>query len=67
MELIQFNVKTVFLNSLLKEDIHMQQPKEYEDGSRHVCHLKKGIHDLKQTSRNWNDRFNDFVISHVLK
>lgn len=50
MKLMQFDVKTAFLNSSLKEDIYMQQPEGYEDGSNCVCHLKKG--HLKMGSNN---------------
>jgi len=64
MELAQFDIKTAFLNGSLEEDIYMQQPKGYEDGSNRVCHLKKGLYGLKQASRNWNSRFNNFVKSH---
>lgn len=67
MELMQFDVKTAFLNSSLKEDIYMQQPEGYEDGSDRVCHLKKGLYGLKQSPRNWNNEFNNFVISHGLR
>jgi len=69
MELVQFDVKTAFLNSL-KEDIYMQQPEGYKDGRSRVCHLKKWLYGLKQASwriGNWNNRFNDFVVSHGLK
>lgn len=67
MELVQFDVKTAFLNSPLEEDIYMQQPEGYEDRSSRVCHLKKGLYGLKQAPRNWNNRFNDFVMSHGFK
>jgi len=67
MELVQFDVKTAFLNSPLEEDIYMQQSEGYKDGTSRVCHLKKGLYGLKQAPRNWNNRFNDFVVSHGLK
>jgi len=67
MELVQFDVKTAFLNSPLEEDIYMQQPEGYKDGTSRVCHLKKGLYELKQAPRNWNNRFNDFVVSHGFK
>lgn len=66
MELIQFDVKTAFLNSYLDEEIYMQQPQGYDDGSGYVCRLKKCLYGLKQASRNWNDKFKEFVISHGL-
>ena len=63
MELAQFDVKTAFLNSSLEEEIYMQQPEGYEDGSDRVCRLKKGLYGLKQAPRNWNAKFNQFVAS----
>lgn len=47
MELVQFDVKTAFLNSSLDEDVYMQEPEGYEDGLDHVCHLRKGLYGLK--------------------
>lgn len=51
-KLMQFDIKTAFLNSSLEEEIYMQQPDEYEDGSNRICHLKKGLYELKQAPRN---------------
>jgi len=67
MELMQFDIKTAFLNSPIEEDIYMQQPEGYEDGSNRVCHLKRGIYGLKQSSRNWNNKFHEFATSQGLK
>lgn len=64
MELVQFDVKTAFLNSPLEEEIYMQQPDGYNDGSGRVCRLRRGLYGLKQAPRNWNDKFKQFVISH---
>jgi len=51
MEIIQFDVKTAFLNGPLEESIYMHQPDGYEDGTGHVCRLKRGLYGLKQASR----------------
>ena len=67
LEMTQFDVKTAFLNSSLEEEIFMEQPKGYEDGSNRVCHMKKGLYGLKQAPRNWNSKFKDFVVSCGLK
>jgi len=45
LELHQMNVKTVFLNENLDEDIYIDQP---EGGKEHqACKLKKSIYGLK--------------------
>ncbi|KAK2579960.1 hypothetical protein KPH14_007640 [Odynerus spinipes] len=61
MELIQFDVKTAFLNSPIEEEIYMQQPVGYDDRSGRVCRLKKGLYGLKQAPRNWNGQFKKFI------
>lgn len=53
----QFDVRTAFLNGNLDEEIFMEQPKGFEDGTERVCLLKKGLYGLKQASRNWNKTF----------
>ncbi|GMF51253.1 unnamed protein product [Phytophthora lilii] len=47
------DVKTAFLNGLLDEDIYMVQPEGYTDEERpdYVCHLKRSLYGLKQSSR----------------
>lgn len=56
----QMDVKTAFLNGQLEEEIYMRQPHGFEEGKK-VCRLNKSIYGLKQASRVWNDRFNQFV------
>lgn len=57
MKMVQFDVKTAFLNGELHEEVYMLQPEGYDDGTNRVCKLKKGIYGLKQASRNWNAMF----------
>ncbi|GJW80181.1 retrotransposon protein, putative, ty1-copia subclass [Tanacetum coccineum] len=54
-EIWQMDVKTVFLNGFLDEDIYMVQPEGFVDPKHHrkVCKLQS----LKQASRSWNKRF----------
>ena len=61
MEIRQFDVKTAFLNGKLDEVVFMQQPEGYEDGTDRVCKLKRSLYGLKQSPRNWNARFNEFL------
>jgi len=44
---------TVFLQGHLSEEIYMEQPDGFNDGSGRVCRLKKVIYELKQSGREW--------------
>jgi hypothetical protein len=60
-EIWQMDVKTVFLNGNLTEDVYMTQPEGFVD-SKHdekICKLQKSIYGLKQASRGWNLRFDE--------
>ena len=55
------DMKTVFLNGNLQEDVYMIQPEGFESKvrSNKVCRLLKSIYGLKQASRSWNIRFDE--------
>lgn len=57
----QMDVKSAFLNGMLEEEIYMRPPPGFEAGSNRVCRLNKAIYGLKQSSRNWNLRFHEFI------
>ena len=61
MELLQFDVKTAFLNGSLEETVFMEQPPGYGDGTQRVCKLHRSLYGLKQSPRTWNKRFIDFM------
>ena len=63
----QMDVDTAFLNSNLDEEIYMQQPKGFDDGSRKACRLLKSIYGLKQASRAWYLTLKEFLESQSLK
>ena len=65
-EIVQFDVKTAFLYGTLDEDIYMDPPHGLEVPSGFVCHLKKSLYGLKQASRCWNKKFNDFLTRYDL-
>ena len=55
LELHQMDVKTVFLNGYLEDNVYMDQPMGFlvEVKEHMVCKLKKSIYDLKQASHQW--------------
>jgi hypothetical protein len=57
LELSQFDVKTAFLHGFIDEEIYMEQPEGYNDGSQRVCKLLRSLYGLKQSPRCWNKRF----------
>ena len=63
LHLVQFDVSTAFLYCELKEIIYIKQPEGFHDGTSKICELKKSLFGLKQSSRCWNIRFHNFLIS----
>ena len=64
-EIWQMDVKTVFLNGNLEEDIYMQELEGFVAGRKDnlVCKLQKSIYGLKQASRSCNIWFDQAVKS----
>lgn len=63
LEMIQLDVKTAFLYGTLDEEIYMKQPEGFViPGKEEVYRLVKSIYGLKQASRVWNIKFNEFII-----
>lgn len=63
MYLTQFDVTTAFLYGNLNEELYMQQPEGYTDGSNKVCRLHKSLYGLKQAPRCWNYRFHEVLLT----
>ena len=53
LELHETEVKTIFLNGELNEEIYIEQPKGFiiEIQEHKVCKLNRLIYDLKQSSK----------------
>ena len=65
-KLYQMDVKTTFLNGLLKKYVYVAQPKGFIDPHfpDHVLYLKKAPYGLKQAPSAWYDRLTQYLVSH---
>nr|GEY08080.1 hypothetical protein [Tanacetum cinerariifolium] len=69
MVVYQMDVKTVFLNGNLREEVYeevyVSQPDEFvdQDNPNHMYKLKKPLYGLKQAPRAWYDMLSSFLIS----
>lgn len=61
MHIHQMDVKSAFLNGELAEEIYMELPEGFTQGNK-VCKLNKAIYGLKQASRAWNMKFNNYMV-----
>ena len=64
IKLFQMDVKSTFLNGLIKEEVYVEQPLGFEDSKclDHVFRLHKALYGLKQTPRSWYESLNSFLI-----
>ncbi|GKD22960.1 retrovirus-related pol polyprotein from transposon TNT 1-94 [Tanacetum coccineum] len=65
MTVFQIDVKTAFLNDILKEEVYVSQPEGFVDQEHptHVFRLKKALYGLKQAPRGWYDLLSKFLLS----
>jgi hypothetical protein len=61
------DVKTNFLNGVIKEEVYVEKPKYFEthDIQTHVCRLKKSLYGLNKAPRAWYDMIDSFLMSFV--
>src|SRR4030042_1629775 len=59
------DVKSVFLNGYMHEEVYVEQPKGFVDPNLpdHVYKLKKALYGLKQTPRAWYERLTQFLVN----
>ena len=59
------DVKTIFLNGVVEEEVYVEHPLGFEthDRESHVCRLKKDLYGLKQEPRTWYDKIDSFLSS----
>ncbi|GJS10321.1 retrovirus-related pol polyprotein from transposon TNT 1-94 [Tanacetum coccineum] len=65
MIIYQMDVKTTFLNGILREEVYVSQPDGFvdQDNLNHVYKLKKALYGLKQAPRAWYDLLSKFLLS----
>ncbi|GJW67974.1 retrovirus-related pol polyprotein from transposon TNT 1-94 [Tanacetum coccineum] len=59
------DVKTAFLNGILREEVYVSQPDGFvdQDNLNHVYKLNKALYGLKQAPRAWYDLLSKFLLS----
>ncbi|GKF75278.1 retrovirus-related pol polyprotein from transposon TNT 1-94 [Tanacetum coccineum] len=65
MIIYQMDVKTAFLNDILREEVYVSQPDGFMDSNNpnHVYRLKKALYELKQAPRALYDFLSSFLLS----
>eukprot|EP00253_Pinus_taeda_P032895 PITA_32895 len=60
----QMDVKTMFLNEVIEEEVYIEQPERFEifNSESHVCRLKRACNELKQAPRAWYTRIDNYFI-----
>jgi hypothetical protein len=63
--IIQMDVKKVFINEIIEEEVYIEQPQDFEVHGRdsHVCRLKKALYGLKQAPRAWYSKIDGYLQS----
>lgn len=65
--LYHLDISTAFLYGDLEEEIFLEQPEGYDDGSGRVCLLKKSLYGLKQSGRCWYYKLHTFLLGSGFK
>jgi hypothetical protein len=62
-------VKSAFLNDLIKEEVYVEKPPDFEDSEYppHVYKLSKAVYGLKQAPRVWYECLRDFLDTNCFK
>jgi hypothetical protein len=68
-KLYQMDVKSIFLNGPIKEEVYVEQPPSFEDSEypSHVYKLSKTLYGLKQAPKPWYECLRDFLITNSFK
>ena len=63
----QLDIKGAYLHGDLDEEIYMEQPSHFNDGTNKVCFLKHSLYGLKQSGRSWYFKFCDILTKYGFK
>ena len=69
IKLFHMDVKSVFLNGYIKEEVYVEQPPRFED-HKYPCHvfmLTKTLYGLKQAPKAWYERLSSFLLQNNFK
>lgn len=61
MHLRQLDVTTAFLHEQIDENIYLYCPNGFKVPEGCVLKLQKSLYGLKQSPKNWNRCFNDYI------
>jgi len=68
LEVHQLDIKTAFLNAIMKETVYMKQPKGYSKVKKKqnlVCKLNKTLYGTKQAPHEWNNELNNYLVNEL--
>jgi hypothetical protein len=59
----QMDVKTIFLNGIIGEEVYIEQSQGFEVNEKesHVCRLKKSLYGLKHAPKAWYSRIDTYL------
>jgi hypothetical protein len=65
-KLYQMDVKSVFLNGVIQEEVYVRQPPGFENPKypNRVYNLSNALHRLKQAPRAWYVGLKTFLLEH---
>ena len=65
----QMDIKTVFLNGELEEEIYIEQPGGFVVPGKEnkVCKLVKSLYGLKQAPKQWHAKFDQTMLTNGFK